>query len=119
MASKLPREIVHIILTYDGKIKYRNGIYVNQIDHTKYENVKQNIQSKINSKNTMDRRGNSFYVDIPFKNTEFGVIYDNKWYGTGFMVSFYKDIEKSFLYKIKKVFNMYLASYFITNHEYV
>lgn len=119
MLSNLPKEIVHIILSYDGKIKYRNGVYVDQIDVKKYEKVKQNIQSKINSKKTMNRRGNSFYVDVPFENTEFGVIYDNKWYGTGFVVSFYKDIEKSLLYKIKKAFYTYLASYFITNHEYV
>lgn len=29
--DKLPIDIIHRILDYDGKIKYRNGIYMNQI----------------------------------------------------------------------------------------
>lgn len=27
----IPRELLHIILNYDGKISYRSGIYMNQI----------------------------------------------------------------------------------------
>ena len=30
--SYLPKELINIILEYDGKIKYRNGIYMNQLD---------------------------------------------------------------------------------------
>jgi hypothetical protein len=29
--QNLPKELIHIILLYDGKIKYRNGKYINQI----------------------------------------------------------------------------------------
>jgi len=30
--NRFPQEIVHHILEYDGRIKYRNGKYMNQID---------------------------------------------------------------------------------------
>ena len=29
--SNLPKDIIHIILEFDGKIKYRNGLYINII----------------------------------------------------------------------------------------
>ena len=28
----IPKELLHIILEYDGRIKYRNGKYINIID---------------------------------------------------------------------------------------
>jgi hypothetical protein len=31
MNQRLPNDIINIILEYDGRIKYRRGIYVNQI----------------------------------------------------------------------------------------
>ena len=39
----LPLEIVHRILEYDGRIKYRNGKYMNQIaqDDVRYKMLKQ------------------------------------------------------------------------------
>lgn len=35
----LPHEIVQRILEYNGSIKYRNGIYINQISHDDYRYV--------------------------------------------------------------------------------
>ena len=42
-ASSLPKEVVHIILEYSGRIKYRNGKYVDQINRedTLYECIKE------------------------------------------------------------------------------
>ena len=40
----LPKEIINIIIQYDGRIKYRKGKYMNQID---YENDKYELLNKI------------------------------------------------------------------------
>ncbi len=42
-ASSLPKEVVHIILEYSGRVKYRNGKYVNQINREDplYECIKE------------------------------------------------------------------------------
>ena len=34
--NKLPTDMINIILLFDGKIKYRNGKYMNQIKITDY-----------------------------------------------------------------------------------
>ena len=32
----IPRELLHIILEYDGRIKYRKGMYINSIQKNDY-----------------------------------------------------------------------------------
>ena len=41
--EKLPMELIDIILNYNGSIKLRNGVYINQIprNDTRYELLKQ------------------------------------------------------------------------------
>ena len=34
--KKIPNEIIHIILQYEPIIKYRNGVYINQIQKNDY-----------------------------------------------------------------------------------
>ena len=60
----LPLEIVHRILEYDGRIKYRNGKYMNQIaqDDDRYQML-QGIPQFLST--------NSFLVVILRKNTIF------------------------------------------------
>jgi len=45
--SKLPNDIINIILLFDGQIKYRNGKYLNQISIDKY-NILLEIRKPIN-----------------------------------------------------------------------
>ena len=48
--SYFPKDIINLILEYDGRIKYKNGKYFNVINikDKKYESVIDNINSKKN-----------------------------------------------------------------------
>jgi len=47
--NNLPKEIINIILEYDGRIRYRNGKYIEQINNEDkiYECIKEKIQKDI------------------------------------------------------------------------
>jgi len=47
--NNLPKEIINIILEYDGRIRYRNGKYIEQINNKDkiYECIKEKIQKDI------------------------------------------------------------------------
>ena len=42
----LPRELINIILEYDGRIRYNKGKYQINIDNELYKDIKQNIIDK-------------------------------------------------------------------------
>ena len=46
---QLPKEIINIILEYDGRIRYRNGKYIEQINNEDkiYECIKEKIQKDV------------------------------------------------------------------------
>ena len=120
-----PQDIIIKILEYDGRIKYRNGKFINQIviNHKKIIeliNKKYFYQEKIK---TFPK--NHFYVEIILSrnyNKKIGIILDYYYYGYVYMISFYKDIRQSFWYKITDVFYKYFRRfhpcYFIDNYCY-
>ena len=66
----LPKDVVNIILEYDGQIRYRNGEYINIIPKTdkRYSMVNAIIKKKINIlKNiVIEKNGDSFFFDFRF-----------------------------------------------------
>jgi hypothetical protein len=64
----IPKELLNIILEYDGKIKYRNGKYINSIDKNdeRYDIVKPLICKKMEILKKILIHGNNFYFQFSF-----------------------------------------------------
>ena len=76
----LPKELLHIILEYDGRIKYRKGIYVNIIHK---HDPRYNIIQKVINKKAEIMKGiqientTRFYFEFSFDtDCAFGLCYD-------------------------------------------
>jgi hypothetical protein len=61
-----PKELLHIILEFDGRIKYRNGKYVNIIHKhdERYDMITPLISKKIEILKTIHIDGESFYFEF-------------------------------------------------------
>ena len=75
----LPKDLLHIILELDGRIKYRNGKYVNIIH--KYDERYHILTPIINKKKeivkTINIDGASFYFEFRFDgHRDIGLCYD-------------------------------------------
>lgn len=131
MFNKLPIDIVNRVLEYDGSIKYRFGVYIDQIDvhDEKYDNLKEITNNKYNIANTIKMYyglKNPYYMEVYIHNKDnmkFGIIYDYYYISNEFMISVYKDISKTDEYLKEYAFNKmrgiytryYFVEYFIYN----
>ena len=70
MWNRIPSAIVNIILEYDGRIKYRRGIYIDSLAKTdpRLEIVDRIIQKRIGVLQTVETgEANSFYFEVEFE----------------------------------------------------
>jgi len=90
----IPKELLHIILDYDGRIKYKNGKYINIIhkNDERYNIIKLPINKKIEILKTieLDRSGSGFYFEFGFDGCGVGLAYDfNFSYENKFEICYY------------------------------
>lgn len=93
--THIPKDLLHMILDYDGRIKYKNGEYVNiiQKNDTRYNIIQEVIDKKkeILKNITLDVEGSGFYFEFGFNiDNRIGLCYDyNFSYTDKFEICYY------------------------------
>jgi len=91
--SNIPEELLHIILSYDGRIKYKNGKYVNIIhkNDERYNIITPIISKKMKIMQNIELDGTGFYFEFGFdKCKSVGLVYDyNFSYENKFEICYY------------------------------
>jgi hypothetical protein len=75
----IPKDVLHIILEYDGRIKYKNGKYVNLIhkNDERYNIITPVISKKMVIMKKIDLCGQDFYFEFGFDiDFRVGLCYD-------------------------------------------
>jgi hypothetical protein len=96
--SEIPKELLHIILSYDGRIKYRNGKYINIIhkNDERYNIISPIINKKIETLQNIELSKTGFYFEFGFDTYKgIGLVYDyNFSYPNEFEICYY-DVKES------------------------
>jgi hypothetical protein len=91
--SYIPEELLHIILSYDGRIKYKNGKYINIIhkNDERYNIISPIIHKKMEILKNIEFSKYGFYFDFSFdKYKNVGLVYDcNFSYSNIFEICYY------------------------------
>ena len=99
----IPKELLHVILKYDGRIRYKNGKYINIIhkNDERYNIVKQIINKKIEILKTIELKSLGFYFEFGFDECNVGLVYDcNFSYRNKFEICYY-DFRNNDLIQIR------------------
>jgi hypothetical protein len=75
----IPEELIHIILAYDGRIKYKNGKYVDIIhkNDVRYNIITPIISKKMRIMQSAELDGSGFYFEFDFDTCKnVGLVYD-------------------------------------------
>jgi hypothetical protein len=95
ISKYIPNELFHIIFNYDGRIKYKNGKFVNGIHQKdeRYDIIRPIIIRKIEIMKTIEWSHSGFYFDIGLNQFHrIGLVYDcNFSYPNKFEICYYRE----------------------------
>ena len=88
-----PKDVLNVILEYDGRIKYKNGKYVNVIhkNDERYNIITPIISKKMEIIQNIELSGSGFYFEFSFDiSNSVGLVYDcNFSYSNKFEICYY------------------------------